>query len=413
MKLIVFTFVYPFGKGEEFLEEEMRVAEKCFDEIVIVSRAKDTSDKNKYIPTNARVVTVRKDMRTVGRILRAVKCVFFLRLWREFFFAVRTTDYAPATILKGILLNESAVSYVISHEKEWLAPDEKAVYYSYWFNAMFAFRNAKRMQGIRITRAHGGDCFYSRSYHPYRREALRNLDYVFPISEAGRRDIIEHYADEVPDLAEKVRTARLGITIPDALNPYSRQEERTIVSCSNIIQLKRLDLLIDALSEITDMRIRWIHFGDGALRGEMEQYAQQRLGEKENIRYELRGYMPNSELMSFYRSTAVDLFVNCSDVEGIPVAVMEAMAHGIPAIGRSVGGMNELIDASCGVLLPEQADAQELSSAIQMILRLSPEAYTALRTAARERIERDYDAQRNYHMLFDFIKGRLSCKDGI
>lgn len=413
MKLIVFTFVYPFGKGEEFLEEEMRVAEKCFDEIVIVSRAKDTSDRNKYVPKNARVVTVRKDMHTAGRILRAVKCVFSLRLWREFFYAVRTTDYTPATILKGILLNESAVSYVISHEKKWLAPDEKAVYYSYWFNAMFAFRNAKRMQGIRITRAHGGDCFYSRGYHPYRREALRNLDYVFPISEAGRRDIIEHYADEVPGLAEKVRTARLGITIPDALNPYSRQEERTIVSCSSIIQLKRLDLLIDALSEITDVRIRWIHFGDGALRGEMEQYAQQRLGGKENICYEFRGYMPNSELMYFYRSTAVDLFVNCSDVEGIPVSVMEAMAHGIPAIGRNVGGMGELIHDTCGRLLPAQTSPQALADVIQAILGLPAEAYLALRANARETVKENYDVEKNYHRLFGFLKERISCRDAI
>ena len=412
MQLVVFTAHYPYGHGEEFLENELCVAEEYFERITIVSMEKSDFGKVRYVPRNATVVPVRQNTERILQMLYGLCGLLRIRIWKEFFYARRNTAYSSAAILRQLMIQEMVMAFVRRNEQRWVKNRFDTVYYSYWLGTNFAFKGG-RLQGLKISRAHGGDCFFDREYHPYRREALRNLDYVFPISEAGRRDIIEHYADEVPGLAEKVRTARLGITIPDALNPYSRQEERTIVSCSSIIQLKRLDLLIDALSEITDVRIRWIHFGDGALRGEMEQYAQQRLGGKENICYEFRGYMPNSELMYFYRSTAVDLFVNCSDVEGIPVAVMEAMAHGIPAIGRSVGGMEELIDAGCGVLLPEQVNGKELSTAIQMILSLPLEAYASLRMAARVKIEQDYDALRNYHMLYNSIKEGLSCKDRI
>ena len=412
MQLVVFTAHYPYGHGEEFLENELCVAEEYFERITIVSMEKSDFGKVRYVPRNATVVPVRQNTERILQMLYGLCGLLRIRVWKEFFYARRNTAYSSAAILRQLMIQEMVMAFVRRNEQRWVKNRFDTVYYSYWLGTNFAFKGG-RLQGLKISRAHGGDCFFDREYHPYRREALRNLDYVFPISEAGRRDIIEHYADEVPGLAEKVRTARLGITIPDALNPYSRQEERTIVSCSSIIQLKRLDLLIDALSEITDVRIRWIHFGDGALRGEMEQYAQQRLGGKENICYEFRGYMPNSELMYFYRSTAVDLFVNCSDVEGIPVAVMEAMAHGIPAIGRSVGGMEELIDAGCGVLLPEQVNGKELSTAIQMILSLPLEAYASLRMAARVKIEQDYDALRNYHMLYNSIKEGLSCKDRI
>lgn len=409
MQLVIFTAHYPYGQGEEFLEKELRTAEGYFERITIVSMEKHDFGKVRYVPRNAIVVPVRQKTGRAAQLLYGVGSLLKPRLWKEFLWARKNTVYAAAAILKQLMIQERTMALLHRKKGEWLACHPGTVYYSYWLGANFAFD--ADLQGLRISRAHGGDCFYARGYHPYRRQALRNLDDVFPISEAGRRDIIEHYADEVPGLAEKVRTARLGIAIPNTLNPYPQQEERTIVSCSHIIRLKRLDLLIDALSEITNVRIRWIHFGEGGLRGEMEQYAQQRLGGKENIRYEFRGYLPNSELMAFYQRTAVDLFVNCSDVEGIPVSVMEAMAHGIPAIGRSVGGMEELLDADCGILLPEQTNARELSAAIQRILSLPPEAYLALRTNARGKIVKDYDADRNYRVLFEFIKERLSCRD--
>lgn len=411
MQLVVFTAHYPYGHGEEFLENELRVAEGYFERITIVSMEKSDFGKERDIPRNATVVPVRQNIGCIVQLLCGVGGLLKPRLWKEFCHARRHTAYSTVAILKQLMIQERSMALLHRKKGEWLERHPSTVYYSYWLGTNFAFDDDR--QGLRISRAHGGDCFYSRGYHPYRQEALRNLDYVFPISEAGRRDIIDHYAGEVPGLAEKVRTARLGIAIPDALNPYSRQEERTIVTCSNIIQLKRLDLLIDALSEITNARIRWIHFGEGALRGEIEQYAQQRLDEKKNIYYEFRGYTPNHEIMSFYTNTSIDLFVNCSDVEGIPVSVMEAMAHGIPTIGRSVGGIAELIDDSCGRLLPEQTCPQALADAIQAILGLPTEAYLALRANARETVKEHYDVEKNYRTLFEFIKESISCKDAI
>ena len=135
------------------------------------------------------------------------------------------------------------------------------------------------------------------------------------------------------------------------------------------------------------------------------------MGVQKNIRFDFRGYTPNAQIRAFYQSVPVDLFVNCSDVEGIPVSVMEAMACGIPAIGRDVGGMGELIDGSCGLLLQDQTSPADLAAAIRSILCLPSGCHRKLRAAARERIEKRFDALQNYNALFAFIKGCLYADD--
>lgn len=404
MRLVLFTRHYPYGSGEEFLEAEIQTAEAFFDWITIVTTQKEPLFPERCIPANAEVVPVRKGMRGFQRGMYGILCLMKLRFWKELLHAVRTTNYSVATIFQQLLIEENAMMFIRHHRKEWIETDSETVYYSYWLGAEFAFENAC-LNGMKISRAHGGDCFYARGYHPYRKEALRNLDFIFPISEAGRRDLLEYYQDVVPGLEQKIITSHMGIRIPEEENPVCQGEEKTIVTCSNMIPLKRLDLMIDALSTIQDIKIHWIHFGDGPLREKTMDYAREKLGNMGNICFDFRGYTPNQEIMDFYRTTPVDLFVNCSDVEGIPVSVMEAMAWGIPAIGRKVGGVDELIDSDCGILLPEQIEGRELADAISQILKMPQEEYRGMRRSARGKICNEFDAIKNYRIMFETVKG--------
>ena len=61
-----------------------------------------------------------------------------------------------------------------------------------------------------------------------------------------------------------------------ACNVTAKHSNRyTIVSCSNLIPLKRIDLIIHALSIVnTGKEIEWKHFGDGILRHELEKLAE-------------------------------------------------------------------------------------------------------------------------------------------
>ena len=79
--------------------------------------------------------------------------------------------------------------------------------------------------------------------------------------------------------------------------------------------------------------------GDGRLRGTFEKLAEE-LGIREEVAF--RGAVPwGPEL--FKLLDASDLFVLCSLTEGLPKALLEAMARGLPAIGTKVGGIPEVL----------------------------------------------------------------------
>ena len=84
---------------------------------------------------------------------------------------------------------------------------------------------------------------------------------------------------------------------------------------------------------------------------------------------------------------AADVFVLGSDYEGNPLAVLEAMAAGKPVVSTAVGGVPELVEGGCGLLVPPR-DARALSEAMKYMLE-SPEARKSMGEAsARRAVER-------------------------
>ena len=84
---------------------------------------------------------------------------------------------------------------------------------------------------------------------------------------------------------------------------------------------------------------------------------------------------------------AADVFVLSSDYEGNPLSVMEAMAAGKPMICTAVGGVPELVEDGCGLLVPPR-DAQALSKAMSHVLE-NPSARKSMgERSARRAVER-------------------------
>jgi glycosyltransferase involved in cell wall biosynthesis len=84
---------------------------------------------------------------------------------------------------------------------------------------------------------------------------------------------------------------------------------------------------------------------------------------------------------------AADVFVLSSDYEGNPLSVMEAMASGKPMICTAVGGVPELVEDGCGLLVPSR-DAQALSKAMSHMLE-NPNARKSMgEKSARRAVER-------------------------
>lgn len=90
-------------------------------------------------------------------------------------------------------------------------------------------------------------------------------------------------------------------------------------------------------------------------------------------------------------TAAADVFANPSDFEGLPVAVLEAMALGTPVVATAVGGVPSIIDDTTGVLV-SPGDPAALAAGIATLLEDRAHA-AGLADAARKVVERDYSLE--------------------
>ena len=163
--------------------------------------------------------------------------------------------------------------------------------------------------------------------------------------------------------------------------PITSDIDFTIVSCSNVVPLKRVSMIFEAINQIDKFKIRWYHFGDGVCFEDLkEKVASSNC--KHNVI--LMGRKSNETIMNFYKSTPVHLFINLSTSEGIPVSMMEALSFGIPCLGTDVGGVHEIIKNNVnGYLIPEDSSVKDVSEEIVKIKSISMEGMLLLGSQAR------------------------------
>lgn len=121
-----------------------------------------------------------------------------------------------------------------------------------------------------------------------------------------------------------------------------------------------------------------------------------------NITFDFRGNIPNTELMEEYQNSFYDLFINVSSSEGIPVSIMEASSFGIPCIATDVGGTRELVHTGQnGILLPSDPSPENVRDAILSILAMDDKGYETLRHTTREYWNAHFNAEKNYREFVD------------
>ena len=103
--------------------------------------------------------------------------------------------------------------------------------------------------------------------------------------------------------------------------------------------------------------------GDGSARHSLELQARQLALDDRAVRF-LGARSDVDALLN-----AVDFFVLPSDTEGLPLSVLEAMAHGLPIVASHVGGIPELIDHEQHGLLVPPRDPRALAVAVQRLYR--------------------------------------------
>ncbi|MBY6030855.1 glycosyltransferase [Halomonas sp. DP8Y7-1] len=285
--------------------------------------------------------------------------------------------------------------------------DSSSVFYCYWNNyySYAACELKNKLSRIKVvSRTHRYDLYESQSssgYLPLKRQYAKNFDKIFFLSAEGKQYFEERYGIE----SSSAEVSPLGVPIPKVESAGSNDGEFHVVSLSFCAPIKRIDKIIDAIALFaennTDVKVRWTHIGGGSLLEMLKELAVSRLGKANNVSFEFAGMMENRLAKDFFVSNPVDVFVNSSESEGIPVSIMEAMSTGIPAIAPNIGGIAFLIDEYNGVLLSDSPDANEISLAFEHVFY--HEGIDTLRRRAREKIQNEYSAEINYARFVDTL----------
>jgi glycosyltransferase involved in cell wall biosynthesis len=400
-RILIFTDNFPYGKSESFLETELEYIAHSFESVSIIPFETGKDKNSRKIPDKIEVVKpvfnkvknkieiLYKGLFNTSVFLMLIKEGLRSKVWKS---VTKFRTWATHFLLIRGLLNEIKQRDLINFFNQF------DILYFYWglrWSQILPFLPADIKAKI-IVRFHGSDLYeHTNNYYiPWRYEQLCRIDKAIAVSETGKKYIENQY----PLLKEKIIVSRIG-TNDHGLNTYNISDIVRVISCSNVVPVKRVDLIANTLAMLK-LPAHWVHFGDGPEISVIYTLIKQLPG---NIKAEMKGVVEHDKLIDYYRTTPIDLFLNVSSSEGVPVSVMEAMSFGIPVIATNVGGTSEIVSDKTGLLVNADISPEELGCKIEELIQ-KPE-FINLRLASRKEWEKKSMAEKVYP---EFVNQLLS-----
>jgi len=247
--------------------------------------------------------------------------------------------------------------------------------------------NAARFSRYRFARLRLFQSLYRRMVG----RVLRRCAFIVSVNEEGRAFYLERY----PFLADRLAVVPSMVDLdrfrPD---PESRRRTRAELAIGDIDPVllfvgrlsegKNLGFLIRVARRLADRRpnLRLLVCGDGECRPALLNLVRSQ-GLEDNVRF--MGRLPNERLPEV--AAAADVFVLPSLAEGLSIALLEALACGVPAVCSNVGDLAQAVISGENGYVIQEYDADAYAGRIEDILR----DHARFSRRARESVSR-YDA---------------------
>ena len=246
MDVFLFTNSYPYGKGETFLENEIPILAKEFDKVHIFPWVIEGICRE--LPRNC---VVHKGLfgQTKGlkRILLFNIRVILSIVVRDVFSNENRRALKNIKAYKEDILRFMFEANCLKSFLNEIDSSPGRIYYTYWFytwtNLLSVIKNPKDKL---ITRSHGFDFNLERNgngYFPFRPFTWSQIDVNYNVSNFGANYLRKRY----PKRQNKIRVSYLGVKDQEVLSSINGTN---VVSCSNIIPLKRVHLIVEVLRSI-------------------------------------------------------------------------------------------------------------------------------------------------------------------
>lgn len=407
-KLLLITSGFPFGDTERgFISTEFEYLQNKFDLYIL-----SVGSKEEIIHPFPKNIPVEKYFhrnysRSFSTVCTLIKNAVRPITIKELFNSLKLTDpIKTLKRIKQILFYVTKAEVASKHIDQLLRTEDIGLVYTYWCTEMTlatALLKNKYNDLKIVTRFHGHDLYTERreeDWQPFRRYISDKADKLVFASEYG----LEYYkARWLNTNHDKATLCYLGCKDSTRI-PFIKKNKTNIVSCSNLIKLKRVDMIIDALSLLPqDHLIRWDHFGDGEEMASLKKQASIKLGG--NIEYHFHGRVPNNTIAENYQQITPDLFITTTSSEGgSPVSIQEAYSMGIPAIGTKTGGVPDIItDQVNGFLVDVNSDAEYIANTIEKFIKLPSDTRITLSNNAYILWQQKFDAEKNAKQFTEML----------
>jgi len=254
---------------------------------------------------------------------------------------------------------------------------------------------------------HGSDLLQRGDFLAAKLHACR---FCITVSDFNRRHILRTYPDTP---AQKVIVQRLGVDrilswptpAPSVDSPPRRF---CMLSIGRLHRVKDHRFLLQACAALRDQGLDflcWI-IGEGPERSALESFI---VSSRLQGHVCLRGHLPRNELAGYYRYS--DLVVMTSKSEGIPVVLMEAMAHEKLVLAPAITGIPELVEHQRTGFLYQPGSLPDFVGAVTWI-QSHQSSLAGIQRAAAASIAASYDRQRNLNNFADHFLARISESEG-
>lgn len=413
--LIILTYKYPYDPPiEQFLDDEIYYLNNDKTDILIVPNSR-RKGKITYPFIEGRNNVHICEFKRKSLIEEAAIGFFYLFKNRSYVkqdlreiadnVSYRYKNKAYRWMIKNYIQGGAIYQELVNQiPNEYIANRKKIIMYSYWFNTSVIAESLYKIylqkstsaNVVAFARAHGDGDLYVEGmdyFRPCQSIINKEIDSVFPISDNGNKRLKEQGI-------KNTETFRLGVKsrteYVDCVNKIP-----LIVSCSVINDNKRVEKIAEILSHV-NKNVRWVHFGGGPNEENLKKICTQKL--PLNIQWKIAGWTDHEEIMRFYEEKHPDLFINVSEVEGIPVSIMEAMSYSIPCVATNVGASSEIVcDKQNGFLLDIDFDPTSSAKIISDYLSEEKEIKLRMRKNAYQSFQMKYNADVNYRIFSNRI----------
>lgn len=403
-ELFYFTNTFPLGLSPHWkkLEIDAISNSKKFYHIHVIPFIKEGNSIHEYAPTKD--VTIHPPILKKWpkfTIKRTIECFLTKRFFTILKYLILEGAFSNKQRFIKFLsaINSSEALFNSSVFKEHLSTnnEQKTLYFFWGVNAAHAVPFLSKKFRKIIVRYHGYDLFEERNngYIPLRKFQLKKVNLALYVSGQG----LNYQESRYPTLKFDSDVCHLPVLTSETKSSYLKGTFN-LLSCSHMVNIKRLDRLVDALSLIENCVINWTHIGDGELFKTIKEKA---TNLPSNIQYNFTGWLTPSEIDDFYINHPIDLFVNTSSTEGLPTSIVEAISHGVPILATNVGGTSEIVNEACGRLIPENFTSELLKTRIMFFIEQDSLSKEIFRTNAYLQFKKKFGIESVRNKLIECI----------